>query len=440
MIRKAVFVIFPIPSHYLSCFPLAKALQDTNYEIIFLGHAWAKEMVENEGFKFKNFSYKEVYQLKSIRAFFGLLLLSLFETRSLLSRYREWYSSVFQILLIDKELNPTCYFVDEHLNHYFIPLHSTRKGVIIVNTKLSTKRQPYVPPLNSYFIPHKTIVAKIYCDLLWLRHILNYRFDEIPPTLALLGKSDSFFYKRLCKKIGLNWHSTISNNNAFYPAIKGVKTIVLAPRVLEFKVSRPCENEIYINWPPLKNESKFITISYLDLKVKLVALRAQGFKVIFFAMGTTSRGYFTLVQTLLNKVTKVVCGHLDWLIVISTSGVKYDLPNSERIFTFDILPQLDLLQLTDAMINHGGLTTVKECLHYKVPMLIFPMNQRSDQKGNAARVESNGFGLSGKINKDSVREVEEKLVKVLDMKINIGDELYFASEINGFIDSLQIKC
>ena len=59
---------------------------------------------------------------------------------------------------------------------------------------------------------------------------------------------------------------------------------------------------------------------------------------------------------------------------------------------FEFLPQLDILQFSDLMITHGGLSSVKECMDAKVKMLVVPINTKIDQPGNAARVEANGLG------------------------------------------------
>ena len=45
------------------------------------------------------------------------------------------------------------------------------------------------------------------------------------------------------------------------------------------------------------------------------------------------------------------------------------------------------------MINHGGLGTIKECIYFGVPMIVFPMMR--DQPGNAARVAYHGLGIVG---------------------------------------------
>ncbi len=53
-------------------------------------------------------------------------------------------------------------------------------------------------------------------------------------------------------------------------------------------------------------------------------------------------------------------------------------------------PQLDLLERADVVISHGGLGTIKEALHFAVPMFLIPFAY--DQFANAERVARAGYG------------------------------------------------
>ncbi len=55
-------------------------------------------------------------------------------------------------------------------------------------------------------------------------------------------------------------------------------------------------------------------------------------------------------------------------------------------------PQIALLRRARAMLTHGGLGSIKECVYFGVPMVVLPL--RFDQKDNAARVQAAGFGVS----------------------------------------------
>ena len=66
-------------------------------------------------------------------------------------------------------------------------------------------------------------------------------------------------------------------------------------------------------------------------------------------------------------------------------------------------PQLDILRRATLMLNHGGLNSIKECIYFGVPMLVFP--GINDQSGNAARVLYHGLGYVGHMNRASSKEI-----------------------------------
>ncbi len=68
-----------------------------------------------------------------------------------------------------------------------------------------------------------------------------------------------------------------------------------------------------------------------------------------------------------------------------------DLP--PNVVAVEWVPQLAVLERAAAMITHGGLGTVKECIYFGVPMIVFPM--AFDQGDNATRIVYHGLGLRG---------------------------------------------
>jgi rhamnosyltransferase subunit B len=70
--------------------------------------------------------------------------------------------------------------------------------------------------------------------------------------------------------------------------------------------------------------------------------------------------------------------------------VPPDLPDS--IYVTAYAPFSQLLPLAAAMVHHGGIGTLSQCLAAGVPQLVVFMSL--DQPDNAARIERLGVGLS----------------------------------------------
>lgn len=117
----------------------------------------------------------------------------------------------------------------------------------------------------------------------------------------------------------------------------------------------------------------------------------------------------------LQKVISVVGQEATWSLVMGLGGLLEeqmlrDLPPNVHVFRW--VPQLQVLERADCCINHGGIHTINECLHYQVPMLVYS-GKRSDQNGCAARVAFHEIGLVGDKDEDSVDVIYNKIQRVL---------------------------
>jgi UDP:flavonoid glycosyltransferase YjiC (YdhE family) len=66
-------------------------------------------------------------------------------------------------------------------------------------------------------------------------------------------------------------------------------------------------------------------------------------------------------------------------------------------------PQLKLLERASMMITHVGLNSIKECIYFEVPQILYPLIR--DQPLNAARAVYHGLGISGDIREVSSRQL-----------------------------------
>jgi UDP:flavonoid glycosyltransferase YjiC (YdhE family) len=73
-------------------------------------------------------------------------------------------------------------------------------------------------------------------------------------------------------------------------------------------------------------------------------------------------------------------------------------------------PQQEMLKRATLMITHGGLGSIKECIYFGVPMLVYPFD--TDQPANAARVAFHGLGLTDDTHNASVEQILDCVKKV----------------------------
>lgn len=419
MFDNIVFILLPFPSHYLACFPFAKTLQNHGRRIIFTGTTDQKEIIKNEGFSFSELKYINELLISSYKVFFGLLIQSLFDKTAVRKRFREWNEGVQMINKTLKNNKPSKVFIDDHLWHYYPIVYKICPNIEVINTKLSTKKSVNIPPLDSSFIPESHLASKVTCKVLWFLHLLRLRITETKVRVALLNRGEDYFIERFAKKIGLNLDDLIDKKNCFYKGLNGVNVIILSSPLIEFKRKILKSNERYVDVQIFRNEEYLMTDSFKAFLNTNKIMRENGRKSIYCSFGTLGLVNKESILEFALKLFTILKAEPQWQLVFSTGGIKFDnVP--ENVILFDRIPQLTMLRNCDIMITHGGLTSIKECLQYNVPMLVYPLNKKTDQKGNAARVYNNKLGLRGDISTDSLTDIKRKILTLLNYSLSIS--------------------
>jgi UDP:flavonoid glycosyltransferase YjiC (YdhE family) len=159
----------------------------------------------------------------------------------------------------------------------------------------------------------------------------------------------------------------------------------------------------------------------------------QSRKLLYCSLGTqshwTHRGlnhgsHQQTLKNFLQAVVDAIAARPDWQLIM-TLGIQMradDFPSiPANALLVNEAPQLEILKKASLAITHGGFSTVKECIFFGVPMLVFPM--RDDQPANAARVEHHGLGVVADIETASV----ERLGSIID---KVGCDPGFKSRID----------
>lgn len=137
----------------------------------------------------------------------------------------------------------------------------------------------------------------------------------------------------------------------------------------------------------------------------------EGAKVIYCSVSSLFSGD----KIFLNKVIEAVSERPHWQLVIGLGGqieASEFGPTPANVFVFDWVPQLKVLSFADLSINHAGIHSVNECIHFGVPMLIYSGKQY-DQDGTAARIHAYGCGYRADKDKSSVNDIQGDIEKVI---------------------------
>jgi UDP:flavonoid glycosyltransferase YjiC (YdhE family) len=145
------------------------------------------------------------------------------------------------------------------------------------------------------------------------------------------------------------------------------------------------------------------------------ALLTPGRKLVYCALGTSGNTY-PGAMAFLGRVVEALRGLDGWDVVLAAGDFYPEV--AERIGRASVphfavvrdAPQLALLKRTDLMLTHGGLGSIKECIYFGVPMVVFPGS--SDQIGNAARVAHHQLGVVGDLRRSSAADIRSLVTQV----------------------------
>jgi zeaxanthin glucosyltransferase len=135
-----------------------------------------------------------------------------------------------------------------------------------------------------------------------------------------------------------------------------------------------------------------------------------GRRLLFVSLGSQSyRAGEAQVRDFLTAVARAFDDRPAWQVVISTGGLldAEAIPPPPGGLVTAWAPQVQLLERAAVMITHGGLGTLKECLYYGVPTVVFAISH--DQPDNARRVVHHGLGVAGDLESFSPEEIAARV-------------------------------
>ncbi|MCW3464498.1 glycosyltransferase [Chitinophaga nivalis] len=91
-----------------------------------------------------------------------------------------------------------------------------------------------------------------------------------------------------------------------------------------------------------------------------------------------------------------------------------------NVHLYRAIPQLTLLKKARFFITHGGASSLKEGIHFAVPMLVYPWTLKSDMYENAKRIVYHQLGIAGDIEQDSPADIVRHLEALCQDRITTG--------------------
>lgn len=140
--------------------------------------------------------------------------------------------------------------------------------------------------------------------------------------------------------------------------------------------------------------------------------------VVYISLGTVLKGAVSFFQNCVDAFSQ------EDVDVIISVGQKFDVRKLKNVpsnvHIYSSVPQLQVLQMADVFVTHGGMNSVSESLVYGVPMVVIPFV--SDQPVNARCIEKLGVGKRmeyTQVNRAALREMVLSVLSDDDIKNNL---------------------
>ncbi|NKI20684.1 glycosyltransferase family 1 protein [Paenibacillus dendritiformis] len=397
MDKKILFCLNPAVSHFFPTIGLSKELIRQGYTILYTGFSNLENVVVSEGFEYISLTASTDKHLKDLK--------NNYHFRSLEKTYHKIFEELKEI--IKSRCVDLVLFDISRFNLYFLPAFECKIPVISFWTCSGAFHiNGDIPPNSSSHIPDKTLKSKIRVISIWIRRYVRREFCK-PATLLSKFYFPYSDLSAIARKRGMKWKYNIDGPYLDVPKL------VLGPREFEFSASTNNRNAAYLGLcVETRSDGTVMPDDFDPCK-----------PLIYCSLGTLSHRY-NRSGHFFNIVIETFTARPEWNAIInigSTKEIDINSPSPSNILITDYAPQLEILKKADLVLTHGGYGTIKECIAFAVPMIVFPCIY--DQPGNAARVEHKGIGVRrdiGKITRSDLEGLIESMLTDMTYKKNIA--------------------
>lgn len=402
--KTALFIILPYPSHYISCAGLARLMRQDGWATIATVSEYSVHHARSQGFETLKWEYFRKETCENIKKFVGYSIRNYLDRSFAFKRARESYKHYFYYNEQIERIKPDIVFIDTHLGFYSI---FGNQKVVLLETKLSARRQQYIPPYISSLIAKDNLMGLVAANFSWAYCTYRRNIESVAERIAFGFSNDVNFFRKIACKSGIDVNLIMFKGIPLYEVWSHMKSIILTPSCFEYPFYKEHKLDKHV-WVPSENRyNKAIS----NIEVPLPA--NSDLKLIYFSMGTIATGNSVLY--LLRLLIEVVKENSAYFLIASCGNLLESVNNhaSERISLLRTVQQSKLLHICDLFVTHGGLNSVKEAIEAGVPMLVFPINEKSDQPGNACRIVYHGIGMRSKIHRVSKKSLKNNISKIL---------------------------
>lgn len=299
--------------------------------------------------------------------------------------------------------------VDSFYAKYAFSLVRKARRIAFFETSLCSSRRARVPPVNSGHIARGTRASGIISMLLWTRYYLSRWLWQ------QLGSS-SVPARRTILAAAVHWNIAeryIDTSRYSVLGFRHLPEFILSAQQFDFG-DELLAHQSYIG--PSIDPGRVEVGADLNAHKAIARFKSErcsGRPFVYCCFGSLTARYSTFGNFLEAMIDASIGASWNLLLVVGGS-IRLETPNGcENIMIQRYVPQLEALRNCDIMVSHGGINSIMECIHFNVPILVYPATTDTDQCGNAARVVSRGIGARGDVKRDNSSKIHAALRSML---------------------------
>jgi len=419
-VAHIVFVAHGLISPLNAGLELSRRLADHGHDVTFMSHADISHEVKAHGFAFVQLASDELIRREARSA--GNPLARLRGMRRV--RRRSITNEEFERALT--ALDPDLLLIDLEMHYATIVSAHLQIPTMLVMNFLSVYRLPGLPPLNSRLSPPDGVPPgaapfrrgwiRVRLDA-WgarIRHKIGRHGvgDVLRPVTY--GTNHYADLKQVAKAHGYSLADNTNRNEWLRPFMyTRLPVLCLNAFELEFPHT-PHPSIRYVG--PMVNRHRLESRLQSDSRRRWDAYRAArstndgGRPLVYCSLGS-----YWSDAAFLRMVIATFERRPEWDLVLGLGGrvTEGDLgPIPDNVLVLDWAPQLEVLELADCAINHGGITSINECISSGVPMVVYS-TALVDRAGNAARVEYHGLGVAARWDTKEPKRLEQRVATAI---------------------------
>ncbi|MGI9241420.1 MAG: nucleotide disphospho-sugar-binding domain-containing protein, partial [Verrucomicrobiales bacterium] len=423
-----VYITNGLSSTLHSSLELSRRLRGVGHQVTYVSFADLGEVIEGEGYPFHRLRAGEIFQKKkkdrrppkrerrTIRGWF--------RWRAIRKQVRKESIENREIEELIAALRPDLLLIDIEFHVAILAAIPLGIPILLPVVWYSLYHHPLAPPLNTSLIPNESAESRRGIARAWRRVRREARLPEWRHRFSRFGDYrrheplayDTFWIddlREFARSRGLRIGQVADRSQFLRPFLyRDLPILSFNIREMEFPgIGHP--NFHYVGPMVLRGRSgagdpageRHRWERFRD------AVKGSGRPLLYASLGTYWSGGRAFLATILDAFRH----HPEWSLVLGLGGTLDPAelePIPPNALVLSWAPQVEILQVADAAIIHGGVTTLNECLSFGVPMLVYSTHH-VDQDGCAARVEYHGVGLMAEKDEDDCHALSEKIGRLL---------------------------